>query len=88
VPFLSWILFGLVAGSIGRKIVNKLGAGLLLDIGLSVVGAIAVGWLLSPPRRPRRPPKTSRAGASIRLDDEVADAVAAKPVPSESSDAA
>ena len=87
-PFLGWILLGLVGGSIGRKIVNKQGAGLLLDIVLGVVGAIAVGWLLSLPRGPRRPPKTIRAGASIRLDDEVADAVAAKPVPSESSDAA
>jgi hypothetical protein len=87
-PFLGWILLGLVGGSIGRKIVNKQGAGLLLDIVLGVVGAIAVGWLLSLPRRPRRPPKTNRAGASIRLDDEAADAVAAKPVPSESSDAA
>ena len=84
--FLGWILLGLVAGSICRKIVNKKCAG--LDIAFGVVGAIAGGWLLSLPRGPRRPPKTIRAGASIRLDDEVADAVAAKPVPSESSDAA
>ena len=87
-PSLSWILLGLVAGSIGRKIVNKQGAGLLLDIVLTVVGAIAVRWLLGLPRRPRRPPKTSRAGASIRLDNKVADAVAAKPLPSESTNAA
>jgi hypothetical protein len=85
--FLSWILLGLVAGFIGRKIVTKRGDGPLLHIVLGIV-AIAGGWLLSLPRGPRRPPKTIRAGASIRLDDEVADAVAAKPVPSESSDAA
>jgi uncharacterized membrane protein YeaQ/YmgE (transglycosylase-associated protein family) len=89
--FLSWILLGLVAGFIGRKIVTKRGDGPLLHIVLSIVGAIAGGWLLSLPRGPRRPLKTSRAGASIRSDDNVADAVAAhrkKPLPPESSNAA
>ena len=53
----------------------------------TVVVAIAGGWLLLP----RRPPKTSRAGASIRVDDTLADAIAThrkKPLPPESSDVA
>jgi uncharacterized membrane protein YeaQ/YmgE (transglycosylase-associated protein family) len=88
-PLLGWIL-GLVAGFIGRKIINKRGESLLLDIVLGVVGAVAGGWLLSLPKGPRRPPKTSRAGASIRLDDNVADAVALrkKPLPPDSYHAA
>ena len=45
--FLSWILLGLVAGFIGSKIVNKRGEGLLLDIVLGVVGAVAGGWLFN-----------------------------------------
>lgn len=45
--FLTWILLGLVAGFIGSKIVNRRGAGLLLDIVLGVVGAIAGGWLFN-----------------------------------------
>ena len=87
-PFLSWILLSLVAGCIGCKIVSKRGAGLPLDIVLGVVGVIAGGWLLSLLRLPDRPPKTSRAGASIRLDDNVADAHRKKPLLPESSDAA
>jgi uncharacterized membrane protein YeaQ/YmgE (transglycosylase-associated protein family) len=47
--FLSWILLGLVAGFIGRKIVTKRGDGPLLHIVLGIV-AIAGGWLLSLPR--------------------------------------
>jgi uncharacterized membrane protein YeaQ/YmgE (transglycosylase-associated protein family) len=35
--FLSWILLGLVAGFIGRKIVNKRGEGPLPYIVLSIV---------------------------------------------------
>jgi uncharacterized membrane protein YeaQ/YmgE (transglycosylase-associated protein family) len=45
--FLSWVLLGLVAGFIGSKLVNKRGEGLLLDIVLGIVGAIAGGWLFS-----------------------------------------
>jgi uncharacterized membrane protein YeaQ/YmgE (transglycosylase-associated protein family) len=45
--FLSWIVLGLLAGFIGSKIVNKRGEGLLLDIILGVVGAIAGGWLFT-----------------------------------------
>jgi uncharacterized membrane protein YeaQ/YmgE (transglycosylase-associated protein family) len=43
--FLVWILLGLVAGFIGSKIVNRRGEGILLDILLGVVGALAGGWL-------------------------------------------
>ena len=43
--FLAWIVLGLVAGFIGSKIVDKTGAGLLLDIVLGVVGAVVGGWL-------------------------------------------
>ncbi len=43
--FLAWIVLGLIAGFIGSKIVNKRGEGLILDIVLGIVGAIAGGWL-------------------------------------------
>ena len=46
-PFLSWILLGLLAGFIGSKIVNKPGEGFLMDIVLGIVGAIAGGWVFS-----------------------------------------
>ena len=36
---LAWIILGLLAGSIGSKIVNKRGEGFLLDIVLGIVGA-------------------------------------------------
>jgi uncharacterized membrane protein YeaQ/YmgE (transglycosylase-associated protein family) len=45
--FLAWIVLGLVAGFIGSKLVNKRGEGLILDIVLGVVGAIAGGWLFN-----------------------------------------
>ena len=43
----AWIILGLVAGFIGSKIVNKTGEGLILDIILGIVGAIAGGWLFN-----------------------------------------
>jgi uncharacterized membrane protein YeaQ/YmgE (transglycosylase-associated protein family) len=45
--FLAWIVLGLIAGFIGSKLVNKRGEGLLLDIILGIVGAIAGGWLFN-----------------------------------------
>jgi uncharacterized membrane protein YeaQ/YmgE (transglycosylase-associated protein family) len=45
--FLAWIVLGLVAGFIGSKLVNKQGEGLVLDIILGVIGAIAGGWLFN-----------------------------------------
>ena len=38
---------GLIAGFIGSKVVNKRGEGLLLDLVLGIVGAIAGGWLFN-----------------------------------------
>ena len=43
---LAWIVLGLIAGFIGSKIVNKSGEGIVLDVVLGVVGAIAGGWLV------------------------------------------
>ena len=43
--FLAWIVLGLIAGFIGSKIVNKRGDGIIIDIFLGIVGAIAGGWL-------------------------------------------
>ena len=45
--FLAWIVLGLVAGFIGSKLVNKTGEGILLDIVLGIVGAVAGGWLFN-----------------------------------------
>ncbi len=42
---IAWIILGLVAGFIASKIVNKSGQGLVLDIVLGIVGAVAGGWL-------------------------------------------
>ena len=39
--------WGLIAGMIGSKIVNKRGDGLVLDVVLGIVGAIAGGWLFN-----------------------------------------
>jgi len=44
---LAWIVLGLVAGFIGSKLVNKRGEGLILDILLGVVGAIAGGFVFN-----------------------------------------
>jgi uncharacterized membrane protein YeaQ/YmgE (transglycosylase-associated protein family) len=44
-PFLAWMVLGLVSGFIGSKIVNKAGEGFLLDIVLGIVGAVVGGWL-------------------------------------------
>jgi uncharacterized membrane protein YeaQ/YmgE (transglycosylase-associated protein family) len=43
----AWIILGLIAGFIGSKIVNKRGEGLVLDLLLGIVGAIAGGWLFN-----------------------------------------
>ena len=48
---LAWIVLGLLAGFIGSKIVNKQGEGMILDIVLGIVGALAVGWLFQYLRR-------------------------------------
>jgi uncharacterized membrane protein YeaQ/YmgE (transglycosylase-associated protein family) len=45
--FLAWIVLGLLAGFVGSKIVNKRGEGLMLDIVLGIVGAIAGGFVFN-----------------------------------------
>ena len=44
---IGWIILGLIAGFIASKIVNKQGGGIVLDIVLGVIGAIAGGFLFS-----------------------------------------
>jgi uncharacterized membrane protein YeaQ/YmgE (transglycosylase-associated protein family) len=44
---LAWMVLGLIAGFVASKIVNKTGEGVVLDIGLGVVGALAGGWLFN-----------------------------------------
>jgi uncharacterized membrane protein YeaQ/YmgE (transglycosylase-associated protein family) len=43
----AWIVFGLVAGFIASKIVNRSGEGALLDIVLGIVGAVVGGFLFN-----------------------------------------
>ena len=43
----AWLIVGLIAGFIGSKIVNKRGEGLVLDLVLGIVGAVAGGWLFN-----------------------------------------
>jgi len=44
---LAWVVLGLVAGFIGSKLVNKSGEGIILDIVLGVVGALAGGFIFN-----------------------------------------
>jgi uncharacterized membrane protein YeaQ/YmgE (transglycosylase-associated protein family) len=43
----TWIVLGLVSGFIASKIVNRTGAGALLDIVFGVVGAVVGGFLFN-----------------------------------------
>ena len=43
----GWIILGLIAGFIASKIVNKQSGGIILDIFLGIIGAIAGGFLFS-----------------------------------------
>jgi uncharacterized membrane protein YeaQ/YmgE (transglycosylase-associated protein family) len=43
----AWIILGLIAGFIGSKLVNNRGEGLILDLVLGMVGAVAGGWLFN-----------------------------------------
>ena len=43
----AWIVLGLISGFIASKIVNKSGAGALMDIVLGIVGAVLGGWLFN-----------------------------------------
>lgn len=43
----AWVIFGLTAGFIASKLVNKSGQGIVLDIVLGIVGAVAGGFLFN-----------------------------------------
>jgi uncharacterized membrane protein YeaQ/YmgE (transglycosylase-associated protein family) len=43
----AWIVLGLFAGFIGSKIVNKAGEGIVVDIILGIVGAVAGGYIFN-----------------------------------------
>ena len=45
--FLAWIVLGLISGFIASKIVNKSGQGVVMNIVLGIVGAVAGGWLFN-----------------------------------------
>ena len=47
--FLAWVIFGLVAGFIASKLIDRQGQGqgLLMDILLGVAGAVIGGWLFT-----------------------------------------
>lgn len=42
---IAWIVFGLLAGFIASKIVNHTGSGVVVDVILGIVGAMAGGLL-------------------------------------------
>jgi uncharacterized membrane protein YeaQ/YmgE (transglycosylase-associated protein family) len=44
---LAWVVLGLVSGFIASKLVNKAGEGVVMDIVLGIIGAIAGGWLFN-----------------------------------------
>jgi uncharacterized membrane protein YeaQ/YmgE (transglycosylase-associated protein family) len=44
---ISWIIFGLIAGFVGAKIVNREGQGFWLDIALGIIGALVGGFFFS-----------------------------------------
>lgn len=41
------MVLGLIAGFVASKLVNKTGEGVLMDIALGIVGALAGGWLFN-----------------------------------------
>ena len=44
---ISWIILGLIAGFIASKILNRTGAGLILDLVLGMIGAAVGGFIVS-----------------------------------------
>ena len=43
--FIAWIIFGLIAGFLASKIVNKQGEGFVVDMILGIIGAVVGGFL-------------------------------------------
>jgi len=44
-PFIAWIILGLLAGFLGSKIANRTGKGVLLDLMIGVAGALLGGFI-------------------------------------------
>ena len=44
---LAWMVLGLIAGFVASKLVNKSGEGVVMDVALGIVGALAGGWLFN-----------------------------------------
>ena len=44
---IGWIVFGLIAGFVASKLVNKRGEGFVLDVILGIVGAVVGGYLMA-----------------------------------------
>jgi uncharacterized membrane protein YeaQ/YmgE (transglycosylase-associated protein family) len=42
---ITWIVLGLIAGLLASKIVNRTGAGIILDILIGIIGALVGGFL-------------------------------------------
>lgn len=43
---IGWIVLGLIAGFIGSKFVNASGEGVVTNVVLGIIGALAGGWLV------------------------------------------
>jgi uncharacterized membrane protein YeaQ/YmgE (transglycosylase-associated protein family) len=46
-PLLAWILLGIAAGYLASRFVDGSGDGLVLDMVLGILGAVAGGWLFN-----------------------------------------
>ena len=44
---IGWLILGLISGFIASKIVNKTGEGIIIDIVLGIIGAVAGGYLFT-----------------------------------------
>ena len=44
---LGWILFGLIAGFVASRIVNRQGEGCLINVALGLVGAVVGGFIFA-----------------------------------------
>ena len=44
---IGWIVLGLVAGFIGSRIINKTGAGFVMNMVIGIVGAVVGGFIFS-----------------------------------------